>query len=95
MTYQPNPLDTSHTQLPAEILELTELLARNTHENWAQLRLAEGWRYGPQRDDRLKLHPCLVDYAQLPESEKEYDRRAALETLKTITALGYRLVKTG
>ena len=93
MTYQPNPLDTSHIQLSAEILELTELLARNAHENWAQLRMAGGWRFGPQRDDALKLHPCLVEYALLPESEKEFDRRTALETLKTITALGYRLVK--
>jgi ryanodine receptor 2 len=95
MTYQPNPLDTSTIQLSAEILELTELLAKNTHENWARQRMAEGWRYGPQRDDSLKLHPCLVDYALLPEAEKEYDRISALETLKTITALGYRLVKTG
>jgi hypothetical protein len=93
MAYQPNPLDTSHIQLSAEILELTELLARNAHENWAQMRLAEGWRYGPQQDDSLKLHPGLVDYALLPESEKDYDRRTAMETLKTITALGYRLVK--
>jgi len=93
MTYQPNPLDTSHIHLSAEILELTELLARNAHENWAQLRLAEGWRYGLQRNDVHKLHPCLVDYARLPESEKEYDRRTAMETLKAITALGYRLVK--
>jgi len=27
----------------------------------------------------------------LPESEKEYDRNAAMETLKAIVALGYRL----
>jgi len=56
-------------------------------------RLAEGWRCDPRRDDTLKLHPCLVDYALLSESEKEYDRLTALETLKTITAPGYRLVK--
>jgi hypothetical protein len=94
MTYQPDPLDTAHIQLSPEILELTELLARNTHENWAQLRMAEGWSYGLQRDDVHKLHPCLVDYALLSESEKEYDRRTAMETLKAIIALGYRLVKT-
>ena len=33
-------------------------------------------------------------YAQLPESEKEYDRAIALETLKAIIALGYRIERS-
>jgi ryanodine receptor 2 len=33
----------------------------------------------------------LVPYQQLPESEKTYDRLAAMETLKAILALGYRI----
>ena len=41
------------------------------------------------RNDVLKQHPCLVDYDELPENEKEYDRKTALETLKTILKLGY------
>ena len=47
--------------------------------------------WGPRRDDKAKNHPCLVPYALLPEEEKEYDRQTALETLKTILALGYRI----
>jgi hypothetical protein len=93
MSYQPEPLDTSRVEVAPEISELTELLARNAHENWAAQRMGEGWRYGPQRDDRKKEHPCLVPYEQLPESEKAYDRRTAVETIKTILALGYRIVK--
>lgn len=54
-------------------------------------RLAQGWTYSPARDDANKKHPCLVPYADLPESEKEYDRQAAMETLKAIEALGYRI----
>src|SRR5437870_1347323 len=57
----------------------------------AQQRLADGWTYGPRRDDSAKKHPCLVPYEELPESEKEYDRHAALGTLKAILALGYRI----
>jgi hypothetical protein len=34
----------------------------------------------------------LIPYEELPESEKEYDRSAAMLTLKAITALGYRIV---
>ncbi len=43
--------------------------------------------------DFLKEHPCLVPYEELPESEKEYDRNAALQTLKAIVALGYGIKK--
>jgi hypothetical protein len=36
-----------------------------------------------------KTHPCLVPYEELPESEKEYDRRTSVETLKFILAQGF------
>ena len=93
MTYEPKPIDTSHIALTTEIEELTELLARNTHDNWARQRMREGWRYGPSRDDSQKEHPGLVPYEQLSDAEKEYDRKTAMETLKAIIALGYRVVK--
>ena len=93
MTYQPQPIDTSKIVLQPEITNVTELLAKNAHDNWARQRISEGWRYGAKRDDTNKEHPCLVPYEQLPESEKEYDRKTAMETIKTIQALGYRIVK--
>ena len=91
MVYEPEPIDTAAATLNEEILKLTELLAKNAHDIWARQRLAEGWTYGPERDDAKKQHPCLVPYEQLPESEKEYDRNAAMETLKAVLALGYRI----
>jgi hypothetical protein len=91
--YKPAPRDTSGVHLPRDIEDLTELLARNTHENWSRQRIAEGWRYGPRRDDALKEHPSLVPYEKLPESEKAYDRTTAMETIKTILSLGYRIEK--
>ncbi len=91
MTYEPAPRDTSGVVLPRPIEALTELLARNTHENWARQRIAEGWRYGPQRDDERKEHPNLLPYEELSEADKEYDRSTAMETIKAIHALGYRI----
>jgi len=93
VTYKPAPRDTSGVVLPKPIERLTELLAKNTHENWARQRIADGWRYGPRRDDAKKEHPSLVPYEELPDSEKEYDRRTAMETVKTILAMGYRIEK--
>lgn len=89
--YEPKPVDVSSVELPARVLELTERLAEDVHDIWARQRLAEGWTYGPRRDDRLKQHPNLVPYAELTESEKQYDRATALGAIKTIIALGYRI----
>lgn len=91
--YEPKPIDTRSVQLPEELNALMERIAENVHENWAIGRLQEGWRYGPQRDDGEKTHPCLVPYDELPDSEKEYDRTTAGETLKLILAMGYTIEK--
>lgn len=91
--YEPKPIDTSNVVLPAELDELVEKLARNVHDVWAKSRIDEGWTYGEQRNDTLKQHPCLVDYDELPEIEKEYDRNSAVETLKLITHLGFKISK--
>lgn len=93
MPYQPKPLDTSAVILSDDLLALTEYLAENTHDIWAEQRIASGWSYGPYRDDATMKHPDLVPYSELPESEKEYDRKTAQETLKVIMAMGYRIGK--
>jgi ryanodine receptor 2 len=91
--YTPKPIDTSGVTLPADLEPLTELLAEHTHDVWSLQRLNEGWTLGPVRDDANKTHPCLVPYADLPESEKDYDRTTALGALKAILALGYTISK--
>lgn len=94
MEYRPAPIDTSGIELSADVLELAERLAEHVHDVWASERLADGWRYGPRRDDAKKEHPSLVPYAELPESEKKYDRNTAIGTLKAIVALGYEIRPT-
>lgn len=91
MFYIPNPIDTKDVQLSADIMELSEKLAENTHEVWAAGRIAQGWTYGEARNDERKETPCLVPYCELSESEKAYDRSTALETLKLIVKLGYSI----
>ena len=91
--YEPKPIDTHAVQIPAELTALIEELARHNHDLWAQQRLQEGWRYGAQRDDTRKEHPDLVPYEELSEAEKEYDRNAAVGTIKAILSRGYRIVR--
>ena len=91
--YVPQPMDTSDIQLPEELNVLIERMAKNVHEVWAQSRIKQGWRYGNERSDALKQHPCLIPYEELPEVEKAYDRDTALETLKLISKLGFKIIK--
>lgn len=92
-TYTPKPADLSDVNLPAELEPLIEQMAKNVHDVWAQSRINDGWRYGPERNDERKEHPCLVEYEQLQDSERAYDRNTAIGTLKLILKLGFKIEK--
>lgn len=92
-TYTPKPIDLSDVELTEDLNDLREAIAENAHEIWAENRQAEGWTYGPQRDDQLKQTPDMIPYSKLPESEKEYDREMAMKTIKLLKKLGYDLIK--
>ncbi len=91
--YVPAPKDVSGIELPEALKPLRELLAKNTHEVWAQTRIAQGWSFGETRDDAKKLHPCLIPYEELSEAEKDFDRNTAVETLRLILSLGFKIEK--
>ena len=89
--YNPQPEDLEHVRLPKSLNRLIDALAKNVHEVWAKKRMDEGWKYGVERNDKLKTHPGLVNYEDLTEEEKDYDRNTALSTLKFITKMGYKI----
>ena len=91
MIYVPHPIDTREVDLSPELIELTEMLAKNAHDIWAIGRINEGWVYGEERNDERRTTPCLVPYEELSDKEKEYDRNTAMETLKAIVALGFTI----
>ncbi len=94
-TYHPKLIDLKHVELPDGFEELREAIAENAHDTWALERQSEGWTWGPKRDDSKLETPDMVPYTQLPESEKQYDRLMAEDTLKLLTALGYKIEKNG
>ncbi|XP_034937910.1 ryanodine receptor isoform X2 [Chelonus insularis] len=87
--FVPKPVDTSMVNLPAYVEQIRDKLAENIHEMWAMNKIEAGWIYGEQRDDMRKIHPCIVQFEKLPAAEKRYDTQLAVQTLKTILALGY------
>lgn len=52
-------------------------LAGNTpeqsHECWLVEKLRTGWVYGPTKDPKNKMHPCMVPYAELPQEQRAKD----------------------
>lgn len=92
-TYNPKLLDLKHVELPDFIDELCEAIAENAHDTWAWERQSEGWTYGPVRDDENLQTPDMVPYAELPDSERQYDRVMAFDTLRLLIALGYKIEK--
>ena len=92
-TYIPKPIDISDVELTEDLDELREAIAENAHEIWALERRAQGWSFGPERNDTKKENPCMVPYSQLPESEKDFDRNMAMDTIKLLKKLGYDLIK--
>ena len=91
--YTPNPINVDCIPLDGDLEELQEAIAENAHDIWAEARMNEGWTYGKERDDTNKKHPDLVPYSALPDSEKEYDRIMAFNTIKLVRKLGFDIVK--
>ena len=91
--YEPHPINVDKIPLDGDLEELQEAIAENAHDVWAEARMKEGWTYGKERDDVNKKHPDLVPYTALPDSEKEYDRIMAFNTIKLVKKLGFDIVK--
>ena len=91
--YEPHPVNVDNIPLDGDLEELQEAIAENAHDVWAKARIREGWTYGTERDDIKKQHPDLIPYTALPDSEKEYDRIMAFNTIKLVKKLGFDIVK--
>src|SRR6266542_2528397 len=46
---------------------------KESHMSWLKERVGAGWVLGPKLDRQAKIHPNLVPYEQLPESQKRKD----------------------
>ncbi|UTC29848.1 hypothetical protein BAJUN_02180 [Bajunvirus bajun] len=44
-----------------------------SHESWSAERIADGWRFGEEKDPEAKTHPCLVPYAELSDAQRRKD----------------------
>jgi hypothetical protein len=74
-----------------------EHMAELEHGRWNVERLRDGWHYGKKRDNKRKIHPCIVSWVLLPDDIKKYDRDAVREFPAVLAQAGlevYRVTET-
>jgi hypothetical protein len=67
-----------------------DTMARIEHESWMKHLHNNGWRYGPQRDDRHRIHPSLRAWDDLTAVDQEKTREGVANALRVLNQLGYR-----
>lgn len=80
--YDTVPLRHWGTSTPIDPADL-ERLAKAEHDRWRADRESQGWRWAERRDDALKTNPLLVDWADLPEADRESNR----DVIRSIPAM--------
>ncbi|KAK0411652.1 hypothetical protein QR680_005766 [Steinernema hermaphroditum] len=90
--FVPEPVDISSTSLPHFAMDVHDKVAENLHECWAYRKIDNRWTFGEVRSEGLRQHPCLTTFERLPQTEKVYNINLAVDTMKTIYALGYNMV---
>ncbi|NLM30368.1 MAG: hypothetical protein GX216_08090 [Methanomicrobiales archaeon] len=54
-------------------------LAIREHERYVRMKKEQGYRWGPEDDPERKINKTLVDWADLPDEEREKDIQTILE----------------
>lgn len=74
---QPHWEDASNAVRTSALMGVDSVLDGQTgeqlHESWKAARVADGWVYGPVKDEAAKTHPCIVPYNELPEFQRRKD----------------------
>lgn len=70
-----------------------EDLARAEHDRWMVAKVADGWRFGPVRDDAERLHPDIVPFDDLSEEIKDLDREQVRLITRIVARQGKAVVR--
>jgi len=94
--YDPCPINLDDVEIDDNLNDLIDAIAENAHDVWAYERMKQGYIYAPENNSDPEKGPLankdLRPYSELPETEKDYDRKMAISTLKLATRLGFKIV---
>jgi voltage-gated potassium channel Kch len=71
-----------------------EAMAQLEHARWCADKRRHGWKYGEPRDDGARLHPLLVPWERLPDSERKIDRALVRVRPGALARAGFRLERS-
>ena len=56
----------------------------DSHDSWMAEKIANGWKFGPDKSEEKKEHPCMVEYDELPKEQqaKDYIFKAIVDFFK-------------
>lgn len=67
-------LETRRSAIDGVIFHLdNDTTPEESHNNWMEFKKKNGWSYGEVKDEENKIHPCMVDYYDLPVEQREKD----------------------
>ena len=67
---------------------LVEKMAMVEHDRWVREKKSLGWTFSKSRDNNKKFHPCLVEWEDLSEEEREKDRSAVRNIPNLLKSIG-------
>jgi len=53
--------------------ENSEATPEDSHKSWLKEKEKDGWVYGEVKDPDKKMHPCMVEYNELPAQQQAKD----------------------
>jgi hypothetical protein len=74
-----------------------EIMAAMEHQRWSEERKAQGWRYGPARDNFRKIHPDLLSWKdpQLSEETRQKNREEVSLIPILLARAGFQIYRIG
>lgn len=74
--------------IPKNLMEHFETIAKEIHHSWMAWKIVEGFRYDPEKDYEKRQHPHFRAWEDLPEEHRASDYLAARAALKALVGLG-------
>lgn len=67
-------------------LDNPDATPEQSHDNWLNDKIRDGWEWGEVKNPELKEHPCMLPYHQLPQQQrtKDYLFKQVIESLKPL-----------
>ena len=70
-----------------------EYLAEREHNAWYKLKVNLGWKYGPVKDEELKINPSLVEWDVLDVEKRESNKNTFKNLPQLCNNVDLKIVK--